>query len=178
MMTHPRLYRLAGKLGGVGDRLTGFLKGSRLDPVQAWRKTRTLPSPAKQSFQDWWGQGGAASERSDPRPHGNAGPRQGCPGRRRPRRSFAARRMSGRPRSTGRSRRPTAAWQTMRGTAPGCRRSGAVVRRAGSPCSPSCRRTSRRRFFHVEHSRRRPRADQANRRRGGLGPRRQPQARH
>ena len=54
LMTHPKLYRLAGKLGGIGDRLTGFMKGSKLDPVKAWRKTRTLPSPAKQSFQEWW----------------------------------------------------------------------------------------------------------------------------
>ncbi len=58
LMTHPKLYRLAGKLGGIGDRMTGFLKGSSFDPVKAWRKTRTLPSPAKQSFQDWWDKGG------------------------------------------------------------------------------------------------------------------------
>ena len=32
----------------------GLIKGSALDPAQAWTKTRELPPIAKQSFKEWW----------------------------------------------------------------------------------------------------------------------------
>ena len=54
VMTSPRLYRLAGRLSAVGDRLARPVAGTRLDPLRHWRKSRSLPSPAKQSFADWW----------------------------------------------------------------------------------------------------------------------------
>ena len=56
VMRRPWLYRLATKAGRVGDWLGRPLAGTRLDPLRAWRRTRTLLPPAAQSFKDRWRQ--------------------------------------------------------------------------------------------------------------------------
>ena len=50
----PALWSLTTKLGRFGQKFHGLIKGSRLDPAQAWTKTRELPPVAKQSFREWW----------------------------------------------------------------------------------------------------------------------------
>ena len=56
VMRRPWLYRTLTK----GSRFLNWLgkpvAGTALDPVRAWRRTRTLPDPAKQSFKDYWKQ--------------------------------------------------------------------------------------------------------------------------
>lgn len=54
LMRRPWLYRLTGRLAKLGDKLGKPLAGKKLDPLRAWRSTRTLPSPAKQTFKDYW----------------------------------------------------------------------------------------------------------------------------
>jgi hypothetical protein len=41
-------------LGRFGQMFHGLVKGSALDPAQAWTRTRELPPIAKQSFHEWW----------------------------------------------------------------------------------------------------------------------------
>ena len=50
----PALWSLTTKLGRFGQRFHGLVKGSTIDPAQAWTKTRELPPIAKQSFKEWW----------------------------------------------------------------------------------------------------------------------------
>lgn len=50
----PGLWALTTKLGRFGQRFHGLIKGSAIDPAQAWTKTRELPPIAKQSFKEWW----------------------------------------------------------------------------------------------------------------------------
>jgi len=50
----PGLWSLTTKLGRFGQRFHGLIKGSAIDPAQAWTKTRELPPIAKQSFKEWW----------------------------------------------------------------------------------------------------------------------------
>jgi L-lactate dehydrogenase complex protein LldF len=50
------LWALVTKLSRFGQMLHGLVKGSALDPAQAWTKTRELPPVAKQSFREWWEQ--------------------------------------------------------------------------------------------------------------------------
>ncbi len=56
VMRRPWLYRTLTR----GSRFLNWLgkpvAGTALDPVGAWRRTRTLPDPAKQSFKDYWKQ--------------------------------------------------------------------------------------------------------------------------
>ena len=54
VMRRPWLYRLAGRLGKVGHVLTKPIHGTRIDPFYAWKKTRDLDDPAKQSFKQYW----------------------------------------------------------------------------------------------------------------------------
>jgi len=49
----PRLWSLTMKLGCFRQMFHGLVKGSALDPAQAWTKTRELPPSAKQSFREW-----------------------------------------------------------------------------------------------------------------------------
>lgn len=55
-MCSPGLYRLAGRLGRVGQRILALpaVKGSAVDPMKAWTATREFPPLAKESFRDWW----------------------------------------------------------------------------------------------------------------------------
>ncbi len=54
VMRRPALYRLAGRLSRIADALARPLAGGRFDPLRAWRSTRTLPAPARESFKDYW----------------------------------------------------------------------------------------------------------------------------
>ncbi len=56
MMRRPWLYRITGKLGRWMHWLTKPIHGTIVDPFYAWRKTRELPGPAKQSFKEYWSQ--------------------------------------------------------------------------------------------------------------------------
>ncbi len=56
VMRHPVLYRIAGKLGARFFPLRRFVQGTLLDPLRLWTETREFPTPAKQSFQDYWEQ--------------------------------------------------------------------------------------------------------------------------
>ena len=51
---HSWLWSLVTKLGRLGQRFHGLIKGSAVDPAQAWTKTRELPPIARQSFHEWW----------------------------------------------------------------------------------------------------------------------------
>jgi L-lactate dehydrogenase complex protein LldF len=54
VMRRPALYRAADKIGRLLLRLSGPIEGTWLDPLGAWRRTRSLPQPAKRSFKDYW----------------------------------------------------------------------------------------------------------------------------
>ena len=54
VMRRPWLYRLTGRLGKLGHVLTKPIHGTRIDPFYAWKKTRDLDDPAKQSFKQYW----------------------------------------------------------------------------------------------------------------------------
>jgi L-lactate dehydrogenase complex protein LldF len=54
LATKPALWSLVTKMGRLGQKLHGFVKGSRLDPAYAWTKTRDLPPIAQQTFKEWW----------------------------------------------------------------------------------------------------------------------------
>jgi L-lactate dehydrogenase complex protein LldF len=54
MATRPALWSLVTKMGRLGQKLHGLVKGSRLDPAYAWTKTRDLPPIAQQTFKEWW----------------------------------------------------------------------------------------------------------------------------
>ncbi len=50
----PAFWSLAKKLGWLTQPLQKAVKGSALDPVKAWTKTRDLPPMPRVSFKDWW----------------------------------------------------------------------------------------------------------------------------
>jgi L-lactate dehydrogenase complex protein LldF len=52
--TKPAVWSLVTKLGRLGQRFHGLVRGSRLDPAYAWTKTRDLPPIASQTFREWW----------------------------------------------------------------------------------------------------------------------------
>jgi L-lactate dehydrogenase complex protein LldF len=52
--TKPALWSLVTRIGRLGQRAHGLVKGGRLDPAYAWTKTRDLPPIARQSFKEWW----------------------------------------------------------------------------------------------------------------------------
>jgi L-lactate dehydrogenase complex protein LldF len=47
--THPKIYRLLGRLGSIFFPLV-----PHIGPLKKWASQRTVPEPAKQSFHDWW----------------------------------------------------------------------------------------------------------------------------
>jgi L-lactate dehydrogenase complex protein LldF len=54
LATKPALWSLVTKMGRLGQKLHGLVKGGRLDPAYAWTKTRDLPPIAQQTFREWW----------------------------------------------------------------------------------------------------------------------------
>ncbi len=54
VMRRPRLYRVVTRIGGWFEWLGRPLAGTVVDPLRAWRKSRTLQPPAKASFKDQW----------------------------------------------------------------------------------------------------------------------------
>jgi L-lactate dehydrogenase complex protein LldF len=52
----PKLWRLATKAAWLAQPFHRAVKGSAVDPVKAWTKTRDLPPLPRQSFKDWWRQ--------------------------------------------------------------------------------------------------------------------------
>lgn len=58
VMTRPRLYRIASRLARIGHVLGKPLRGTRFDPLRAWRVTRDFPDPAKETFRAMWGKRG------------------------------------------------------------------------------------------------------------------------
>ena len=50
----PALWSLTTKFARVGQIFQKPIKGTVLDPAQAWTKTRELPPVAGQSFREWW----------------------------------------------------------------------------------------------------------------------------
>lgn len=55
-MGWPRLYRVGARIGLTVDGWVKWVWGSAVDPLGAWRKTRTLPERPEQSFTQWWKQ--------------------------------------------------------------------------------------------------------------------------
>jgi L-lactate dehydrogenase complex protein LldF len=54
LFNDPELFHYATKLGRIGQRFHGLVKGSKLDPAQAWTKTRELPTLPAKTFRDYW----------------------------------------------------------------------------------------------------------------------------
>lgn len=53
-INRPRLYQFAKAAGRLLQRLHPLVKGTRLDPLYAWTKTRELPPIARQTFKEYW----------------------------------------------------------------------------------------------------------------------------
>jgi len=53
-MNHPALYRKMLKAGRAMQRLHPIVKGSKIDPLYPWTKTRDFPQVAPRSFKDYW----------------------------------------------------------------------------------------------------------------------------
>jgi L-lactate dehydrogenase complex protein LldF len=54
VMNHPAVYGTLRSLGRRLQPLHGLVKGTRLDPVYPWTKTRELPPIARQTFREYW----------------------------------------------------------------------------------------------------------------------------
>jgi L-lactate dehydrogenase complex protein LldF len=54
VMRRPALYRLAGKLAAMFFPLQKLVSGTALDPLRNWTRTRDFPTPAKESFSNYW----------------------------------------------------------------------------------------------------------------------------
>ncbi|MBC8095697.1 MAG: iron-sulfur cluster-binding protein [Akkermansiaceae bacterium] len=54
IFNRPALYRLIGPLGRLGQRFHVLVKGTRLDPVYCWTRTRETPKIAPQTFKEYW----------------------------------------------------------------------------------------------------------------------------
>jgi L-lactate dehydrogenase complex protein LldF len=54
VMCRPGLYQLAARLGRLAQPLQRLIRGTVLDPLRAWTKTRSFPALAEKSFRDRW----------------------------------------------------------------------------------------------------------------------------
>jgi L-lactate dehydrogenase complex protein LldF len=54
LMNHPALYRKMLRAGHALQRLHPIVKGSKIDPLFPWTKTRDFPQVAPRSFKDYW----------------------------------------------------------------------------------------------------------------------------
>lgn len=58
------LYRLVTRLARWGDPIRQHFEGTLLDPMKAWTRTRSIPTPAEQSFRELWRRRGGGDGRS------------------------------------------------------------------------------------------------------------------
>jgi L-lactate dehydrogenase complex protein LldF len=56
LMRRPFLYRLSGRIGKIFFPLRRLIRGTPVDPLGPWTKTRDFPDMAPQSFHDYWKQ--------------------------------------------------------------------------------------------------------------------------
>lgn len=54
VVNEPKLWWLVKKIGWLAQPLHRLVKGSALDPVKAWTKTRDLAPVREESFKEWW----------------------------------------------------------------------------------------------------------------------------
>jgi len=54
MMCRPKLYQFAARLGRLTQPLQRLVRGTILDPLRAWTKTRSFPPLAQKSFRELW----------------------------------------------------------------------------------------------------------------------------
>ncbi|MDA7915910.1 LutB/LldF family L-lactate oxidation iron-sulfur protein [Verrucomicrobia bacterium] len=54
VINRPALYQVAKEIGRVVEPLHKMVKGTRLDPLISWTRSRELPQLADQSFKEWW----------------------------------------------------------------------------------------------------------------------------
>ena len=54
MMCRPKLYQFAARLGRLTQPLQRLVRGTILDPLRAWTKTRSFPPLAERSFRELW----------------------------------------------------------------------------------------------------------------------------
>src|SRR5262249_14084295 len=58
VMNRPAFYAFAKKLARLLQKLHPLVKGTRLDPVDGWTKTRELPPIAARTFKEYWSEKG------------------------------------------------------------------------------------------------------------------------
>lgn len=54
LMNHPALFKASVAMGRIGQIFHPLVKGTPLDPVKAWTKTRAFPNLAPKSFREQW----------------------------------------------------------------------------------------------------------------------------
>ncbi|HXR05452.1 MAG TPA: LutB/LldF family L-lactate oxidation iron-sulfur protein [Verrucomicrobiae bacterium] len=54
MMRRPKLYQFAARMGRLAQPLQPLVRGTILDPLRAWTKTRSFPPLAQKSFRELW----------------------------------------------------------------------------------------------------------------------------
>jgi len=54
IMNRPALYGFIKSTARFGQKLHGVIKGTRLDPVREWTRTRDLPQIPPQTFKEFW----------------------------------------------------------------------------------------------------------------------------
>jgi L-lactate dehydrogenase complex protein LldF len=54
VINHPGVYQMVKRAGRALQLVHPLVKGTRLDPVYAWTKTRELPPIAAKTFKDYW----------------------------------------------------------------------------------------------------------------------------
>ncbi len=52
--TKPRLFEILSSLARVGEKVLGWFRGTKLDPIGAWRRTRSFPNSAPKNFKELW----------------------------------------------------------------------------------------------------------------------------
>ena len=54
VVSRPRWYSFASRVGRFAQKLHPLIKSTRLDPAYAWTKTRDLPPIAPETFKEYW----------------------------------------------------------------------------------------------------------------------------
>jgi len=53
-VNHPAVWSFGKTFGRLAQPFQRMIRGTALDPLRAWTRTRDLPPLAKESFKDWW----------------------------------------------------------------------------------------------------------------------------